>query len=75
VPKQPQIHIRGIVKPVNNGQTKSVQANFDTNFDLKPSTEQPPLYNGHFLQVPRVVVVDWFDCIQNGIGPPRKFSK
>ena len=34
--------------PVNNGQTKSGQANFDTN-----------------LAVPRVAVVDRFDCILN----------
>jgi hypothetical protein len=32
--------------PVNNGQTKSGQANFDTNFDLKTSIEQPPVYKG-----------------------------
>ncbi len=49
--------------PVNNGRTKSGQANFDTNFDWKPSTERPPLYNGHFFGVPRVAVVDRFDCI------------
>jgi hypothetical protein len=29
----------------------------------KPSTERPPLYNGHFFGVPRVAVVDRFDCI------------
>ncbi len=48
--------------PVNNDRTKSGQANFDTNFDWKPSTERPPLYNGHFFGVPRVAVVDRFDC-------------
>jgi hypothetical protein len=48
--------------PVNNGQTKSGQANFDTNFDLKTSTERSPMYNGQFLGVPRVAVAHRFDC-------------
>ncbi len=52
--------------PVNNGRTKSGQANFDTNIDWKPSTERPPLYNAHFFGVPRVTVVDRFDCIYQG---------
>ena len=43
--------------PVNNSQ-----ANFDTNFDWKTSTERPPMYNGHFFGVPRVAVEDRFDC-------------
>ncbi len=48
--------------PVNNDQTKSGQANFDTNFDWETSSERPAMYNGHFLAVPRVAVVDRFDC-------------
>jgi hypothetical protein len=49
--------------PVNNGQNKSGQADLDNNFDWKTSTEQPPVYNGHFFGVPRMAVVDRFDCI------------
>ncbi len=48
--------------PVNNSQTKSGQINFNTNFYLKPSKDRPPLYNGHFFGVPRVAVIDRFDC-------------
>ncbi len=46
---------------VNNGHTKSGKANFETNFDWKISTEQPPMYYSHFIGVPRVAVVDRFD--------------
>jgi hypothetical protein len=47
--------------PVNNRQTKSGQANFDTNFDCKISTDQPPIYNPYFFVVPRVAFVDRFE--------------
>jgi len=40
-------------RPVNNGQPKSSQTSFNNNFDWKTSKEQPPLYNGHFLGVPK----------------------
>ncbi len=50
--------------PVNNGKTKSGQANFDINFDWKTSKEQPPMLNGHFSWVPGVAVVDRFDYIK-----------
>jgi len=29
---------------------------------LKTNTEQPPIFNSHFFRVPRVVVVNRFDC-------------
>jgi hypothetical protein len=51
--------------PVNNGQNKYDQANFDTNFDWKTSAERPPMYKGHFLGVPRVGIVDRFDWTSN----------
>ncbi len=50
-------------RPVNNGQSKSSQTSFNTNFDWKTSKEQPPLYKGHFLGVPRLVVVNRFVSI------------
>ncbi len=49
--------------PVNNGQPKSGQATFNTNFDWKTCQDRPTLYNGHFFGVPRVAVVDRFDCM------------
>ncbi len=49
--------------PVNNGQAKPDQTKLNSNVHWKHSTEQLPMYNGHFCVVPKVAVVDRFDCI------------
>jgi hypothetical protein len=48
--------------PANNGQPKPGQIKFNSNFDWKPFKKWPPMYNGHYSGVPRVAVVDRFDC-------------
>ncbi len=48
--------------PLNNGQPKDGRIKFNTNFDWKPSKKRPPLYNSHYFGVPRVALVDRFDC-------------
>jgi hypothetical protein len=53
--------------PLNNdhlsgSQTKYGQTFYNTNFVWKPYKDQPSQYNGHFFQVPRVALVDRFDC-------------
>ncbi len=50
---------------VKNGQGDPQDFYTDSNFDWKPSTQPPPMYNGHFLGVPRLAVVFRFNftCI------------
>jgi hypothetical protein len=47
----------------NNGQPKPGQIKFNSNFDRKTSLQRPPVYYGQYFGVPRVAVVDRFDCI------------
>ncbi len=49
--------------PAINGQPKPGQIKFNSNFDWKASKQRPPIYNGQYFVVPRVAVVDRFDCI------------
>ncbi len=48
--------------PANNNQPKPGQIKFKSNFDWKTSLQRPPVYYGQYFGVPRVAIVDRFDC-------------
>ncbi len=44
--------------PTNHCQSKPAQIKFNSNFDFITPKKRPPMYNGHYFEVPRVAVVD-----------------